>query len=48
MCKMLILDDTNTNKCKKIVEDIKLNNWTIIYSSNIRNGVLVCVNNNFS
>lgn len=42
-CKILILDDTNTNKCKKILFDIKSNNnWKIILENNERNGVLIC------
>jgi len=42
-CKILALDDTNTFKCKKIVEDIKSsNNWNIILENKERNGVLVC------
>ena len=42
-CKFLFLDDTNTNKCTKIVEEIKSsNNWKILLESNERNGVLVC------
>ena len=42
-CKFLFLDDTNTNKCMKIVEEIKSsNNWKILFESNERNGVLVC------
>jgi hypothetical protein len=42
-CKFLFLDDTNTNKCVKIVEEIKSsNNWKILFESNERNGVLVC------
>jgi len=39
----LALDDTNTFKCKKIVEDIKSsNNWNILIENNERNGILVC------
>lgn len=42
-CKILILDDINTYKCKKIVEDIKSNKkWKIIIESNERNGFLIC------
>jgi hypothetical protein len=42
-CKFLLLDDTNTNKCVKIVEEIKSsNNWKILFESNERNGILVC------
>ena len=41
-CKILALDDTNTFKCKKIVENIKLSNeWDILLESNERNGILV-------
>jgi len=43
-CKILILDDTNTSKCKKIKEDILQNKdtWKIIINSNERNGILIC------
>jgi len=42
-CKILALDDTNTFKCKKIVEDIKSsNNWDILIENNERNGIFVC------
>ena len=42
-CKILALDDTNTFKCQKIVEDIKSNNlWDILIENNERNGILVC------
>ena len=42
-CRILALDDTNTFKCKKIVEDIKSsNNWNILIENNERNGNLVC------
>ena len=42
-CRFLFLDDTNTCKCKKIIEEIKASNdWKIIMESNERNGVLVC------
>ena len=42
-CKILVLDDINTFKCKKIVEDIKSsNNWNILIENNERNGILVC------
>ena len=42
-CRFLFLDDTTTNKCIKIVEEIKSSsNWKILLESNERNGVLVC------
>ena len=42
-CKFLLLDDTNTCKCKKIVEEIKAsNNWKILMENNEGNGVLAC------
>jgi hypothetical protein len=43
-CKILILDDTNTSKCKKIKEEIIKNKdiWKIIINSNERNGILIC------
>jgi hypothetical protein len=42
-CKILILDDTNTSKCKKIKEEIIQNKdiWKIIINSNERNGILI-------
>jgi hypothetical protein len=42
-CKILILDDTNTSKCKKIKEEIIKNKdvWKIIINSNERNGILI-------
>ena len=42
-CKILILDDTNTSKCKKIKEEIIQNKdiWKIIINSNERNGILL-------
>ena len=45
-CKVLILDDTNCNKCKKIVNDIKSNpdTWSIIFEDNERNGVMILHN----
>jgi hypothetical protein len=43
ICKILILDDANSNKCKKIVEDIKQSNlWNIIFENDERNGVFIC------
>jgi hypothetical protein len=44
-CKYLLLDDTNTNKCLKIVEEIYNDNkkWEIIvHDKNERNGILLC------
>lgn len=47
MCKILILDDAKTNKCKKIIEHIKqCNLWNIIFESDERNGVFICEKNN--
>jgi hypothetical protein len=47
-CKILALDDTNTFKCKKLVEDIKsTNKWNILLENNERNGVFICEKNNF-
>ena len=47
-CKYLLLDDTNTNKCMKIVDEIyKDNIWSVIvHNKNERNGILLCKNNN--
>ena len=45
--KYILLDDTNTNKCKKIVEEIYANKhlWEIIFhDSSERRGVLICKN----
>lgn len=41
-CKLLALDDTNTFKCKKIVEELKLSNqWEVIHESDERNGIMI-------
>jgi len=41
-CKIIMLDDTNTNKCKLIVNEIKQSNqWNILKESNERNGYLI-------
>jgi hypothetical protein len=42
-CKILMLDDTNTNKCRLIVKDIisKPDKWEILKMGNTRNGFLV-------
>lgn len=41
-CKILMLDDTNVDKCKLIVNEIKSDkSWKIIKSDNIRNGYLI-------
>ena len=42
-CKILMLDDIYTDKCKLIVEDIKKNNdvWKIIHEEKVRNGFLI-------
>jgi hypothetical protein len=41
-CKFLLLDDTNVSKCKKIVDEIKLNiNWKLVIESNERNGFAI-------
>jgi hypothetical protein len=48
-CKILALDDINTFKCKKIVEDIKSsNNWDILIEHNERNGIFVCKKKQFN
>ena len=38
--------DTNCNKCKQIVDDIKSNPdiWSIIFEDNERNGVMILHN----
>lgn len=38
-CRYLLLDDTNTSKCRKIVQEIS--DWNIISRDNTRNGNLV-------
>jgi hypothetical protein len=42
-CRLLLLDDTNTDKCKLIVHEIKSNpkKWKIIKELNVRNGYLI-------
>lgn len=41
-CKLLALDDTNTFKCKKIVEELKSSNqWEVIHESDERNGIMI-------
>lgn len=39
-CNIIIMDDTNVSKCKKIVNELKndTENWTLIHESNERNG----------
>lgn len=47
-CNYLLLDDTNTNKCSKIVEEIyrDVNKWQIlVHNKNTRNGILLCKTN---
>jgi len=44
-CKYLLLDDTNTNKCMKIVEEIynEKNKWDVLIDKkDERNGILLC------
>jgi len=44
-CKILLLDDTNTLKCKKIKDDIlNSSNWEIIFIDNERNGTMAVKN----
>jgi len=44
-CKILMLDDTNTNKCVLIVDElIRDPNWKILKKSNTRNGYLIAEN----
>jgi hypothetical protein len=41
-CKILVLDDTNTNKCKLIVKDLENSNlWDIVFKSDERSGTAV-------
>jgi len=41
-CKIIILDDTNTLKCSKIVSELKSqsNKWKLLFESNERNGTI--------
>jgi len=44
-CKILMLDDTETNKCKLIVKELNCDSkWKIIKQSNERNGYLIAEN----
>jgi hypothetical protein len=47
-CKVLLLDDTNTDKCKLIVKEIEDNpvDWKVIKRKNERNGYLIAIRNN--
>lgn len=41
-CKILMLDDINTDKCKLIVEELKSDKcWRILKCQNVRNGYLI-------
>jgi len=41
-CRILMLDDTNVDKCKLIVEEIESDpSWKILVKENIRNGILI-------
>lgn len=41
-CKVLMLDDINVDKCKKIVEELRTDaSWKIIKQNNVRNGYLI-------
>ena len=41
-CKILMLDDVNVDKCKRIVEEIKTDiSWEIVNTDPSRNGFLV-------
>lgn len=48
-CRLLLLDDTNTDKCKLIVKEIKSQpqTWKIMRELNIRNGYLIAERLNF-
>ena len=44
-CKVLMLDDTNTDKCKLIVNEIENDSsWKIVKKNNTRNGFLIAEN----
>ncbi len=45
-CRTLLLDDTNVDKCKLIVEEIKANpdKWDIVKQVNVRNGYMIVKN----
>lgn len=41
-CKILMLDDTNVDKCTKIVQEIEADpSWRIVKRVNVRNGYLI-------
>ena len=41
-CTILALDDVNTFKCRKIVEELKSSNhWKVLHESNERNGTII-------
>lgn len=42
-CKLLLLDDINSDKCKLIVDEIRSNpkEWKILRTQNVRNGYLI-------
>lgn len=41
-CKILMLDDVNTDKCKLIIEEIRTStNWKVLTVDNTRNGFIV-------
>ena len=49
-CKYLLLDDTNVNKCKLIVKEIKnnKNEWEILEENKkTRNGFMICKNKKY-
>lgn len=47
-CRILVLDDTNVSKCRRIASEIRSQSdkWDIILDDNERNGVLVAVRKN--
>ena len=45
-CKILMLDDTNVDKCTKIVQELQSDStWRIIKQVNVRNGYLIAERN---
>lgn len=47
-CKVVMLDDINTYKCKLIVSEIENDpSWKVVKKNNVRNGFLIAENTNY-
>jgi hypothetical protein len=45
-CKILMLDDTNTDKCKLIIEELQnSDDWEVLHTENVRNGFMILQKN---